>query len=516
MFEDSPVRHRGLKAMVIVANRPVPLTAVRTARRIVSRLLSVVDPAPRAVPLRALEGALPFDVCIIGSGPAGAVLGLDLVERGRRVVILEAGSRRRGSCPSGEDDAFQSSGAIDYPLASSRYRGVGGTSNLWSGACPRLHPLDFQRNAYTPDGAAWPISYADLEPHYERAEKTLRVHGGVLSAHHPPRRGDLPFPARLDNASLKALMGTVGIVVDNSPISIGRRGREGMRVSTDLLPRFTKSTSAALVCGATVTGLLLDSAGKVIAAEVRGAHGERAVAEARVFVVAAGGVETPRLLLLSRSRLFPRRAGNAGRLVGRYFTEHLRVAFEARTGHKGLSGAGRCHQYYEPFKRRGLGSVILGFGMHNGAGGRVLRISADIEMWPSATNRVELAPERRDRFGLSGLCLSLTLSEKDRETTNHVKALIRKIYDGLGGSDVVEVTGPERVPPWLSHHMGTCRMGDNAETSVTDANLRVHESPNLFLLGSAVFVTGGASNPTLTIAALAHRLADFLCSEGSR
>jgi len=466
--------------------------------------------------LSALEGALPFDVCIVGSGPAGAVLGLDLVERGRRVVMLEAGSRRPGSCPSGEDDAFQSSGAINYPLASSRYRGMGGTSNLWSGACPRLHPLDFQRNAYTPDGAAWPISYADLEPHYERAEKTLRVHGGVLSGHHPPRRGDLPFPARLDNASLKAVMGTLGIVVDNSPISIGRRGREGVRVSTDLLPRFTKSTSAALVCGATVTGLLLDSAGKVIAAEVRGAHGERAVAEARVFVVAAGGVETPRLLLLSRSRLFPRRAGNAGGLVGRYFTEHLRVAFEGRTGHKGLSGAGRCHQYYEPFKRRGLGSVILGFGVHDGAGGRDLRISADIEMWPSATNRVELAPERRDRFGLSGLCLSLTLSEKDRETTNHVKALIRKIYDDLGGSDVIEVTGPERVPPWLSHHMGTCRMGDNAETSVTDANLRVHGSPNLFLLGSAVFVTGGASNPTLTIAALAHRLADFLCSEGSR
>lgn len=466
--------------------------------------------------MRAIESAPRFDVCIIGSGPAGAVLGLEMVERGRRVVMLEAGSRWRGWSPFGpKEDAVRNTGAVQYPLAGSRCRSLGGTSNFWSGACPRLHPLDFQRNAYTPDGAAWPITYADLAPYYERAERTLRVHGGALSRYHPPRERDLPFPARGDSASLKEVMGSIGIVVDNAPISIGRRGREGVRVATDLLPGFTKHPAAALVCGAMVEGLLPGSTGNVDAAEVRGTRGERVLVKARVFVLAAGGVETPRLLLLSRSRLHPRGVGNGNGLVGRYFMEHQRVAFEGRVGHAGFTGIGRSHQYYEPFKQRGLGSVILGFAVRGRARERVLRISADIEMWPSADNRVDLAPDLRDRFDLSGLRLSLTLSEKDRESADHARVLIRKIFTDLGASDVVDVTGPDRVPPWLSHHMGTCRMGHDARTSVIDANLRVHESPNLFLLGSAAFVTGGASNPTLTIAALAHRLADCLCSEGS-
>lgn len=153
-----------------------------TLGRLLSRLARL-SPSLRSSPpgaaFRVLEGAPAFDVGIVGSGPAGAALGLDLVTRGHRVLMVEAGARReRGSAPRVLLDGYRVGGG-DYPVASSRYRGPGGTSNLWLGACPRLHPLDFQPNAYTPEGAAWPIQYADLAPYYDRAERTLRSMAGA-------------------------------------------------------------------------------------------------------------------------------------------------------------------------------------------------------------------------------------------------------------------------------------------------------------------------------------------------
>jgi choline dehydrogenase-like flavoprotein len=467
-------------------------------------------PLPAVVRLSALGRRSPFDVCVIGSGPAGAVLGLDLAERGRRVLMLEAGPRRR-IWRRGNGDASGSAAADDgYPIAAARCRGVGGTSNLWTGACPRLHPIDFQPNAYTPAGAAWPIGYADLEPFYERAEHTLRVHGGRLSAHHPPRKADLPFPALADGASLRAMMGEVGIVVDDAPVAIGPDGRDYLRVGPDLLPRFAAHASAALACDATVTALHGDASGRITTAQVRDRGGGRADVTARVFVIAAGGLESARLCLLWRIGAADGLAG-AGGPVGRYFMEHLRVAFRGALDRPGVRGAGRSHQFYESLKHRGLGSAILGFVTESGDGRPTLRISADVEMWPSAANRVDLAPDLPDPFGHPGLRLSVAPSARDVESVEHVRSLIRGIYRDLGVAHVEEVTGAPGLSRWLSHHMGTCRMGHDPRTSVVDADLRVHGTPNLYVLGSAAFVTGGASNPTLTIAALAHRLAAHLC-----
>ena len=122
-----------------------------------------------------------FDVCIIGSGFAGAVLGEALVRHGIKTVILESGPdpRERSIDPRFQQlDSYRSSGPINYPVVSSRFRGVGGTSWLWGGICPRLQPIDFEKNSYTPPGASWPISYKDLESYYEQAERVLRVRGG--------------------------------------------------------------------------------------------------------------------------------------------------------------------------------------------------------------------------------------------------------------------------------------------------------------------------------------------------
>jgi choline dehydrogenase-like flavoprotein len=170
---------------------------------------------------------------------------------------------------------------------------------------------------------------------------------------------------------------------------------------------------------------------------------------------------------------------------------------------------GRSYQFYEPFKREGLGSVILGFDAAGSGGRATLDISADVELAPSRANRVALATAA-DPGRDPGLAVHLALAEPDRRTLDRARALIRRLYADLGAQDVVELPGAHGEVSWLFHHLGTCRMGGDPARAVVDADLRVHGASSLYVLGSSVFVTAGAANPTLTIVALAHRLADHL------
>jgi len=130
-------------------------------------------------------------------------------------------------------------------------------------------------------------------------------------------------------------------------------------------------------------------------------------------------------------------------------------------------------------------------------------------MKPSVENRVILDKEVKDYFGNPVSNLFLKASEDDVKTRERAKETVLNIYRRLGVQGVQE--SPEDI--WSHHHMGTCRMGDNERTSVVDRNLRVHGVPNLFVAGSSVFVTSGSANPTLSLAALSLRLADYLESQ---
>jgi len=139
---------------------------------------------------------LEAEVCIIGSGPAGALLACGLVRRGITTLLVESGPARGvpRDARLGELDVYSRAGPIPYNVAASRFRGAGGTSKLWTGTCPRLHPIDFEPNAYTPPGAPWPIRYDDLEPYYLPADVELRVRGVTGAAFAPPRREPFPRP----------------------------------------------------------------------------------------------------------------------------------------------------------------------------------------------------------------------------------------------------------------------------------------------------------------------------------
>jgi choline dehydrogenase-like flavoprotein len=242
-------------------------------------------------------------------------------------------------------------------------------------------------------------------------------------------------------------------------------------------------------------------------------------------------LETPRLLLLSRAAGFPQGIGNNRDLVGRFFMEHRPAVLKGQVGIGWRTFSlhalrGQSYQFYEKFKKDGLGGMTLGFDLDGGldrqelgaweigkalnrVSARNLEITIETEMKPSPENRVTLDAKNKDYFGNPGTNLFLSEPEEDRKTLSRGQQIARKIFADLGVEQIEELprTG------WGHHHMGTCRMGENPQTSVVDPNLRVHGTKNLFLAGSSVFVTSGTANPTLTLTALTFRLSDHLRSQ---
>ena len=483
----------------------------------------------------ALDSAEPFDVCIIGSGLSGTILGTLLARRGARTLILESGGHmgrwlldRRLRRLAG----YEVSGNANYPTKRTRGRLLGGNSNFWTGRCERLHPSDFSDHPYRPPSNPWPLTYIDVEPHYEAAEELLRVRGDALSEHMPPRRRPLPLPASTDISGLRAMLARIGVVVDDAPTATPQHGLRFFRVQNEIMPEFLVSPHATAVANVTVTRLLADEAGRITGATARTMDGAERTARARRFVVACGGIESPRLLLLSRSSIFPNGIGNNYDRVGRGFTEHPSLNFYGKIRHDWATTVvprhkiGRIHQFYDVFRKDGLGSLDISviqswlFPHHlmppidllrdlGRAFGRIVRptlyMGPNLEMRPDDENRVTLSNSARDEFGDPLAHLHLSFTESDSRTLDRARAFVRDLFDKLGSGKVRE--GPQT---WSRHHIGTCRMGDDPKTSVTDPNLRVHGTRNLYVLGSETFVTGGAVPPVLTITALAHRLAEHL------
>jgi choline dehydrogenase-like flavoprotein len=487
--------------------------------------------AEQGVPARKPAGRLAdldttaeFDVCIIGSGFAGAALGESLVKRGIKTIVLESGFESSGPPIDARLqplEVFRSSGPLDYPVARTRFRAVGGTSWLWGGFCTRFQPMDLEDNAFTPRDCSWPIRYSDLEPYYELAEKALAVSGAPETPLHPTRKSTYPLPLEIDDSYLRSLFAKAG--VSASPQA---RAIPATRVALTHLPALQSSRYGALIQGGTVTRLLTDGAGRVIAAETKDLERNATLVRALVYVVACGGLESPRLLLLSRAAEFPNGIGNNHDVAGRYFMEHSNVGFTARVP-VGVIRVLRdrafdtSFQYYKEFKEEQLGGIRLDTYVDSirrrdlaewqfkSVAGKLwtpeLRIGAGVEMQPSAVNRVTLDPEARDHFGNSAANVYVSDSPADLKTRDRARQVVRRLYGALGARDL-----QESPRGWAHHHLGTCRMGNNPQTSVVDKDLRVHGTTNLFVAGSAVFVTSGCSGPTLTLTALSLRLADHL------
>ncbi len=455
-----------------------------------------------------------YDICIIGTGPAGCTLASRLSAVGQHVLLLESGVSITDSEKTAavtELDVYSSSGELDYPLQASRLRAMGGTSNIWTGRCPRMLPADFSESPLAPS-QGWPLSYDEIKPYYRAAEASLSVEGGKLTASHAPRIKDLPGEAYQNIAPLQAILEPLGIAVDYPPLSNQRRlfkDSGPVRFGQDVLPTVSGRSNVHLLRDATVTRIVTDSAGHVTGVQVQSTDGANKTVLAKRYVIACGGVESNRLLLLSKNAQFPDGLGNHSGHLGRHFMEHPFVRYSAEIPgippfEKWLLG--RTYQFCKPMRKQGMGGLILGFNSIPPDG---LKISLGIEMAPVEKNRIRLNADKKDPFGNPGADIQLAFSDADKALWDAGDGIVRDIYSRLGVKNVQKLKDSLH---WSHHHMGGTRMSVQDADGVVNPDLRVHGTDNLYVLSSSVFVTAGVANPTLTITALAHRLSEHIAN----
>jgi len=534
------------------------------------------------------------DVCVVGAGPAGALVAWRLASAGHDVVVLEAGpafdggdrERRmeRAIRPAhdersvwgmgGERDRFSAGGDRFYPLNSTRVKGVGGSTLHWQGMVMRLHESDFELASRYGVGRDWPIEYADLQPYYREAEAALGVAGADDNPFAPPRAAPHPmpaFPPSYSDSVFAAACERLGVPthsVPNARNSEGYDGRDpcqgygtcqpvcpsGAKYDATVHVRKAEAAGARVVDRAPVQRLDHDAGDRVTAAVYATPDGAEHRQAARQFVLAAGGVETPRLLLLSASDRYPDGLANSSGRVGRGFMDHLfagaggvvdgrtrqnHVGFNTTESHRfydrpadgteGTEGAIPAADVTDTEGRADLGAIKLEFLNYAGPSPVEMALSGDtwgddlldelrdayghhvavgglVGQLPRADNRVTLDAGETDDHGNPVPRVEWSLDDRTRRTIERANEVQHAILDELGARDRWTV-GPAETGPAF-HHMGTTRMGSDPAESVVDPRCRTHDLGNLWVAGSSTFVTGGAMNPTLTIAALALRLAD--------
>jgi choline dehydrogenase-like flavoprotein len=323
-----------------------------------------------------------------------------------------------------------------------------------------------------------------------------------------------------------------GIAVRAPAVATPVGSARTFEIRDELLPEFLESRNGAFVSGVTATRLRADRNGRIVGVTCRTLDGGRKLARAHSFVLACGGVQSARLLLLSKSQRFPRGIGNDHDRVGRGFNDHALIAVSGYLPKHALfhkpreAHASHC---YRAFRRNGLGAVQPVFSQtpriarlisnHEAADwprqalralqapfDPVLEIAGHIETKPLDSNRVSLSRSCSDPFGDPAAHLHFAYSSEDRHLIRKTRELLNRWLIRIGaqiGKETDEVA-------WAGNAIGTCRMGPDPGSSVCDPTLRVHATPNLYLCGAETFPSGSALPPALTIAAFAHRLADHV------
>lgn len=493
------------------------------------------------------------DLCIVGAGAAGITLACALADSGLDIVLLESGGFDPE--PATQDlYAGESAGQENASPLFCRLRYFGGTTNHWQGWCAPLSAQDFAQRSWIPD-SGWPIARDELDAFYEAARKWCEIGPAV----NPEEVGALPAFNR------ERLV--VNTWQYSPPTHFGQVYRQ----------RLLQAETVQVYLHCNVTRIVTDAtAHDVTRLEVASLDGKRGSVTAATWVLACGGMENTRMLLLAAD-VEPAGLGNRSGTLGRFFMQHIegpgaRVAsaeagalaelFNRRTHADGeiclhpalsaevqraerLLGTGFSISVGDQSSAglqalRGLWHDASAGRWPDAAGDRVVGVLSDLdglagdlyrravgeverldigvhaEQSPNPASRIELG-SGRDALGLPRIRVDWRPSLFDRQSIDRSMVVLAAELARLGlGRLQLEPWLREAVPLWPErlwggcHHMGTTRMSTNPTTGIVDMNARLHTVGNLYVTGSSVFPTGGYVPPTLTIVALALRLAKHL------
>lgn len=451
-----------------------------------------------------------WDVIVAGSSFAAQFFQMGLPPE-LRVLIVEKGGIVPWDAQVHEEKRPQE--RIRVENASSRPKGFvahslfGGNSNCWWGQVPRFHPNDFRLASLYGVGEDWPISYQDIEPFYTEVEQVMQIAGGGTDHIHP-RSSPLPYPAHVPSRTDQVLMAwrpDIWVPVPTARSNGGDRATccangvchvcpidAKFRIGNSL-PRFQRD-SVKLLTGVECREILT-SGGRATGLSVRSGDGEGLLRGA-LIALGANALFNAAILL---------RSGLGGWAVGRFLHEQDSLVIEMDTDTRNYFGGsaitGHCYGAYDGQHRRESAAVLIeNFNAPN-------RLRADRNRWtetlrlkliaediPKADNRVMLDADGEPFVEWTGF------SDYAARGLERAEALLPELLP-FRIEAIVDRKGSESE----AHMQGTHRMGRDPQTSVVDDLCRLHDVPNLFVLGSGVFPSCSPANPTLTLSALALR-----------
>ncbi|MBT1003792.1 GMC family oxidoreductase [Paenarthrobacter sp. DKR-5] len=502
-----------------------------------------------------------IDIAIVGCGAGGSTLVQRLARRGWRAVAFDAGpfwdpERDWVSDEAGSHHLYWTeprviAGDDPVPLGSNNSgRGVGGSMVHYAGYTPRFHPSDFRTHTADGVGADWPLSYSDLKPFYEDIEAELPVAGEPWPWGDPHSYPHRPHPVSGNGELFLRGARACGITAKVGPVAIanGRFGNrphciyrgfclQGCKVNAKASPLITHIPDA-LAHGAEVRA---DSMVSRIGFDERtgratGVHylrnGTEHFQRARMVAVAGYSIETPRLLLNSRSARFPDGMCNDFDQVGRYLmvqgAPQTAGRFDAEVRmFKAPPPEVSTEDFYEtdptkPYKRgfsiQTVSPLPITWAEHVAAQGHwgtdLRRYMSDYPHWaclgalceflPLEGNRVTLA-EETDRHGLPVARFSYSQCDNDRQLMDAAQGVMERILRAAGADEVITIKR-------FAHLVGGARMAADERHGVVDRNCRSFAVPNLLITDGSVLPTQGSANPALTIMAVAARAAASLAN----
>ncbi|MBE9178336.1 GMC family oxidoreductase [Oculatella sp. LEGE 06141] len=512
------------------------------------------------------------DVCIVGAGPAGITIAHELCNQGLNILLLESGGikyeKNLEQLNHGEVNL-----SVHTPLEQYRRRQIGGATTFWGGRCVPFDESDFEVRPHVPH-SGWPITKTELNPYYQRAHTYCEIGQYEYAAEKAlSESGRRKMISGFESADVSI----EHLYLFSPPTDFGRKYLDSLK----------RSQNVNVFIYATCLKIITNSAGtRVDYLQVASMQKNEFLVSARQFILAAGGLEVTRLLLVSND-VYANGIGNQHDLLGRFYMGHINHLFDVKfkspekvmwdyektpdgvycqrqiaiaenkrqqygllnqrvfmerpkisdPSHrssilsatyllKGVLNQQKKYRYPSQHVRNILFDfdTILKFS-HKWMTKRILSdrklpsvvaksasgiytFRVDSEQVPNPESRVSLS-RNKDAFGINQLKVDWRCTELD---VNSISKSVFLIGEAFAKAGVGELQSLPTIFPSAQggHHLGTTRMSETPQTGVVDVNGRVHGLSNLYIASSSVFATASYANPTLTVVALAIRLADYL------